>query len=42
MTQEMRKFIEEVADWLLLELVTAEEAEKIIQSNLELERRIND
>ena len=39
MSQEMRRALEEMADWLLLGLVTAEEAEEIIQSNLRLERR---
>jgi len=41
MSQEIRTFIEEVTDWLLLGLVSNEEAEKIIQSKIRLERRIN-
>jgi len=40
MSQEIRAFIEEVTDWLLLGLVTAEEAEKIIQSKIRLERSV--
>ena len=39
MSQEIRAFIEEVADWLLLGLISPEEAEEIIQSNIRLERR---
>ena len=41
MEQKIRTFIEEVTDWLLLGLVSNEEAEKIIQSKIRLERRIN-
>ena len=39
MSQEMRRALEEMADWLLLGLISPEEAEEIIQSNLRLERR---
>ena len=39
MSQEIRKFIEEVTDWLLLGLVSNEEAEEIIQSKIRLERK---
>jgi len=41
MSQEMRMILEEVADWLLLGLISPEEAEKIIQSYFGLERRID-
>ena len=39
MSQEMRRALEEIGDWLLLGLISPEEAEEIIQSNLRLERR---